>query len=156
MRKPPKQKSTITQVPLVYPSNLLTYRDPWESDANNFTKTSQKKLFDLYNVEKIGPDRLVNSKSTFGIRNLVKIERKVTEIGGVDQKLVKSKKQNFDFPDVGSVLHSNRFGDHPTIIIDLLNLFSSYSVLDFGSGQGVVDQRRAHKIEKNKITKMNK
>ena len=65
---------------------LSTYRGPWESDANNFTKTSQKKFSDLYNVEKIGPDRLVKSKSTFGIRNLAKIECKVTEIGGVDQK----------------------------------------------------------------------
>ena len=60
--------------------------DPWESDVNNFTKTSQKKFSDLYNVEKISPDRLVNSKSTFGIRNLAKIECKVTGIGGVDQK----------------------------------------------------------------------
>ena len=52
-------------------------------------------------------------------------------------------------------MHSNRFGDHPTIIVDLLNLFSPYSVLNFGSGQGgrgVVDQRRVHKIEKIKIS----
>ena len=58
---------------------MVTYTDTWESDANNFTKTSQKKFSDLYNVEKIGPDRLVKSKSTFGIRNLAKIECKVAK-----------------------------------------------------------------------------
>ena len=58
---------------------LSTYRSPWESDANNFTKTSRKKFSNLYNVEKIGPDRLVKSKSTFGIRNLAKIECKVAK-----------------------------------------------------------------------------
>ena len=62
------------------------YTDPWESDASNFAKTSQKKLSDLYDVEKIGPDRLVKSKPTFGIRNLAKIECKVAGIGAVDQK----------------------------------------------------------------------
>ena len=49
-------------------------------------KRLKKKFSDLYNVEKIGPDRLVKSKSTFGIRNLAKIECKVTGIGAVDQK----------------------------------------------------------------------
>ena len=39
-----------------FPSAVLTYLEsetyPWESDANYFAKTSQKKFSDLYNVEK--------------------------------------------------------------------------------------------------------